>query len=38
MKGYKYVWCRNSQVYAREKEGGSVIKISSVCQVDTLLA
>lgn len=31
--GYKYVWCKHDQVYARLKEGAAAIKITSMEQL-----
>lgn len=36
--GYRYVWCKDGQIYARKKDGDDVIKIVSVAQVDALIS
>ncbi|VEN49708.1 unnamed protein product [Callosobruchus maculatus] len=36
-KGYKYVWCKNEQVYVRKKEGEQAVRISSLADVQQLL-
>lgn len=35
-KGYKYVWCKHGQVYARRSDGGAGIKIQSTAEIEAL--
>nr|CAI5828125.1 unnamed protein product [Callosobruchus analis] len=34
--GFKYVWCKNSQVYVRKMDGGQAIKINSLSEIESL--
>nr|CAH7763364.1 unnamed protein product [Callosobruchus chinensis] len=37
-EGFKYVWCKNGQVYVRKKEGGAVVRVYSHADVNVLKA
>nr|CAI5836230.1 unnamed protein product [Callosobruchus analis] len=34
--GFKYVWCKNSQVYVRKMDGDQAIKINSLSEIESL--
>nr|CAI5854692.1 unnamed protein product [Callosobruchus analis] len=36
-KGYKYVWCKNQQVYVRKRQGEQAVRISSLKDVQKLI-
>nr|CAH7759763.1 unnamed protein product [Callosobruchus chinensis] len=37
-EGFKYVWCKNGQVYVRKEEGGAVVRVHSHADVNVLKA
>nr|CAH7759959.1 unnamed protein product [Callosobruchus chinensis] len=37
-EGFKYVWCKNGQVYVRKEEGGAVVRVYSHADVNVLKA
>lgn len=34
--GFRYVWCKNGSVFARKKDGDTIINIVTAAQVDSL--
>nr|CAI5862994.1 unnamed protein product [Callosobruchus analis] len=34
--GYRYVWCKNYQVYARKEDGGAAVRINNLDEVEKL--
>nr|CAI5830550.1 unnamed protein product [Callosobruchus analis]CAI5850631.1 unnamed protein product [Callosobruchus analis] len=37
-EGFKYVWCKNGQVYVRKEDGGPAVRVHSHADVDVLKA